>query len=642
MIMSKVKNIRISSCSEDPVVSFAVQQLTSYLKQMGNDVEIVGAPEGIRLVVVPLNGAHPADDGYSIAIRGGKGEICGQNPRSVLMGVYRYLIACGCAFLYPGKKGEIIPLAPAADFICTEKPDSRYRCISIEGSCSRQNVLDMIDWLPKVGMNSYHFQLMDGYTFYERWYSHKRNPHKEAQPVSLEQTSEYVCEASGEAKKRGLILQVMGHGWTSEPFGITAKGWDREKLNLPENTLRLLAMVNGKRQVWKDIPVDTNACYSNPEARKLMVQTIVRFVKSHSQIDLLHVWLGDDINNYCECSSCSELLPSDWYVMLLNELDEALTAFNLDIKIVFLVYSELLWAPIKQRLQNPDRFIMLFAPVSLDYTKPFELPQTIPLPDPFVLNNILLPKTAAGHVGYLRGWQQTFSGDSFVYIYHLLSCGWEKDISGIFLAGIMAEEILRFSALGLKGTSSCQSQRCAFPTGLVQYTMARRLWQHSISFKDICLDYFKAAFGENYMLAVEFLERILLFFPPEYLQGNALRRDDQAAACFAEAKFFAQDMQHKISREMLKLDGNRAYQWRLLEIFAILISRISPIFEQIASGARSSVIRLQWEEFIVLLFSYEDELQSVFDMEWFVRNFELFIIRGFKYFVNDAPPWEDD
>ncbi len=79
---------------------------------------------------------------------------------------------------------------------------------------------------------------------------------------------------------------------------------------------------------------------------------------------MLHVWLSDGWNNRCECDGCAVKRPSDWYVDLLNELDEQLDAAGIDTKIVFLAYADLLWAPEKSRLRNAERFILMFAPLT--------------------------------------------------------------------------------------------------------------------------------------------------------------------------------------------------------------------------------------------------------------------------------------
>lgn len=57
--------------------------------------------------------------------------------------------------------------------------------------------------------------------------------------------------------------------------------------------------------------------------------------------------------------------------MLLNEIDEVFTEHQSDKKIVFLIYFELAYPPIKERIKNEDRFVMMFAPYGRDFTKAY-------------------------------------------------------------------------------------------------------------------------------------------------------------------------------------------------------------------------------------------------------------------------------
>ena len=49
------------------------------------------------------------DDVVYIDIDSGSGIIAGSNVRSILLSVYTYLKEAGCAFIRPGKDGEVIP-----------------------------------------------------------------------------------------------------------------------------------------------------------------------------------------------------------------------------------------------------------------------------------------------------------------------------------------------------------------------------------------------------------------------------------------------------------------------------------------------------------------------------------------------------
>ena len=45
----------------------------------------------------------------NIDVTDGKGRIAGSNPRSVLLGVYRFLEEAGCRWLRPGTDGDYVP-----------------------------------------------------------------------------------------------------------------------------------------------------------------------------------------------------------------------------------------------------------------------------------------------------------------------------------------------------------------------------------------------------------------------------------------------------------------------------------------------------------------------------------------------------
>ena len=47
--------------------------------------------------------------------------------------------------------------------------------------------LDMLDFLPKVGMNAYFFEHFEPLIFFRRWYNHKSNPYLDAESVSTEE-----------------------------------------------------------------------------------------------------------------------------------------------------------------------------------------------------------------------------------------------------------------------------------------------------------------------------------------------------------------------------------------------------------------------------------------------------------------------
>ena len=362
------------------------------------------------------------DDAIYINVKEGNGIIAGINPRSVLLGVYRFLNEVGCRWIRPGTTGEYIPKVDIANLnsYIAEKPSYRHRGICIEGANSYENIRDIIDWAPKLGFNSYFFQFREAYTFFERWYSHRNNPHKQPEPFSVEQSREYVAMATEELKKRGMIQHAVGHGWTCEPLGIPGLDWESRYYDLTPEVRNMLAEVNDKREIWKGVSLNTSLCYSNHRVRKLMNQAIVEYLEVHPDIAALHFWLADGSNNQCECQDCQKSIPSDFYVMMLNELDDMLTKKHIDTKIVFLIYVDLLWPPEQQRIKNPDRFIMMFAPISRSYNSAFDTDQLLPTVSNYQRNHCTFPSSVEGNLSFLIAWQHLFQGDSFDFDYHFM------------------------------------------------------------------------------------------------------------------------------------------------------------------------------------------------------------------------------
>lgn len=80
-------------------------------------------------------------------------------------------------------------------------------------------------------------------------------------------------------KKRSLLLHAAGHGWTCEAIGLPSIGWVPEKAEPSPKVQRLLALVNGKREYIDRIPMNTNLCYSDPEAIDRFCNTVLDYVK---------------------------------------------------------------------------------------------------------------------------------------------------------------------------------------------------------------------------------------------------------------------------------------------------------------------------------------------------------------------------
>jgi hypothetical protein len=198
---------------------------------------------------------------------------------------------------------------------------------------------------------------------------------------------------------------------------------------------------------------------------------------------------------------------------MLNELDEKLTREGANTKIVFLIYVDLMWPPEKERICNPDRFILMFAPITRSYREPFPTAcpdERIPA---YERNRLQFPDNESTNLAFLGQWQQQFEGDSFIFDYHYM---WAhiKDPGYVRIAEVLRQDLLRLRDLGLNGYISCQVQRSFYPHGLGMACLGRGLWSRDVSFEEIVADYFTHAYGEDGMLAFKYFDALSRAFAP--------------------------------------------------------------------------------------------------------------------------------
>ncbi len=563
-------NIILARIGKNPTIQYAQDEFARYLKQMDPSIFIDGRvyeemdPTRKDILWIGLDGSVPRsdDDTIFIDVTNGGGIVTGSNERSVLMAVYRLLFELGCRWVYPGKDGERIPARHLEREIINvhvqESPSYRHRGICIEGEVNYEHVYNTIEWLPKVGMNSYYIQFQTPSEFFKRWYNNARPSTIPDAPVSDDDVDHMVKRLEEELVKRSLNYQAVGHSWTCEPFGIHCTDW-RPVDTVPESIAPYLAVLDGERKFWHGQPLNSNLCFSQPVVREKIADAVVDYCKNHPEISHMHVWLGDGENNNCECEECSKMRPSDYYVMLLNELDRKLAENNIDVKIVFLVYVDLLWAPQHIRFENPDRFILMFAPITRTYGKAFidyDKTEKIDVP-PYVRNKLVFPKKVGENLEMLKSWQKHFGGDSFDFDYHLYEAQY-SDPGCYNIAKTLHLDMANLEKIGLNGMISCQVNQAAFPTGVAAYAMAKTLWNKDIAFKEICDEYYSADFGELGAEVDAYLRKLsdlldLYKFEEHKNKNIILKNCDEAKALIKD-----------FTNAFIKKNKNKSSNWKYL------------------------------------------------------------------------------
>lgn len=526
---------RIHVHTADTVITFAAQELKRYLRMMMPEAgEIVidynaGAEGGFHLDLMQNLGLDVSDvrdpvldDILYIDTTEQGGIIAGGNCRSVLLAVYEYLRQNGCRWLFPGPDGEHIPCCAIQPVKLRHVPSLRYRGWCNEGAMARSTMLEMIDFTPKVGMNVVMIQFRVPKTFYERHYQQDYSGECfPAQTVTNTQVLQWTAECEAEIAKRALQLHSIGHGFTIEPFGVDAsEGWKEvDESVVPAENRKYLAMINGERKLFGGRTINTNFCMSNPEARALVAEHIADYAQRHTNADYIHVWLADSRNNHCECDECQKKTPSDWYMILMNEIDSFLTARGLQTRIVFIAYVDTSWAPLVEKIQNSDRFTLMLAPITRSYTETLPAGKITSKTLPYVRNQNVMPKTLDDYLAYYTDWKQMWDGTSLCYEYHF----WRHqhyDPSGLALAERIYKDIKVYQSFSIDGLIQCGSQRSFFPHGFAYYVHARAHFDETLSYEEIREDYFSHAFGENYQDFIAYFEAVRDAVDMRYMEGE--------------------------------------------------------------------------------------------------------------------------
>ena len=607
-------NLVIRTNSEHTAVKFAAFELEHFIGCLKNIEAEINA-----VIELDTDNSNKFQDSFSIDINlsQGGGTIKGNNPRSVIFGVYKFLEMLGFRWVRPGRSGEYIPekIDLTVNYVLKSTASYRHRGQCIEGALSLQNVLEAIEWMMRLGFNTYFIQFRNAYTFFDRWFNHFENPMLEAEAFDEKRAAEITSAIRKEMHKRGMDLHTVGHGWTCEPLGIPGPGWTQHTDPIPAEVQTCFAEVNGKRELWGGIALNTNLCYGKPLVREKITDDIVKYASENPDVDAVHFWLADGYNNQCECPACTVQRPADWYIDLLNLADKKLTSAGLPTKLVFLIYVDLLWPPEKKRLNNPDRFILMFAPITRSYSIPFTPSvdaDKIELPA-FDRNHLEMPQSPDLNMAFLRAWQKLCpASSSFDFDYHFM---WDhhKDPGFYRSAEILHADCRNLKAMQLDGLISCQSQRVSFPHGLGTTVMGRTLWDSESSFDEIANDYFAAAYGQNYVEAQEYFKECSKLFHPPLIRSEGTDEDKLAAVeDLKKYPLLAEKIIPFAEKGAISADPCQRESWQQLQIHIEISTLLAKFL--IASWSRNKDNTSEAKELFELVRKYEMRLQSFFDV----------------------------
>ena len=635
---------KIYKISSSPIVDYAAEELKKYLRMMMPRCgEIViernaEATEGFRLGIMADFGLDVSeaddielDDILHIDTDAEGGIIAGSNPRSVLLAVYRYLTINGCRWLFPGIDGEFIPIKDIEPTRYHKMADMRYRGQCNEGAESQTVMIDAIDFTPKIGMNVFMLEFDIPKYYYDQYYSHRYNEaNRESEPITPETVLQWKRQCEVEIAKRGLQFHDMGHGWTAEAFGIdTTDGWvvsDSED-PIPSENRDFVAMINGKRELNDGMALCTNFCMSNPDARKQVVKLVADYAQLAANVDYLHVWLADNANNYCECEVCRTKRPSDWYLMLMNDIDDELTARKLNTRIVFISYVDTIWPPETEYLKNKDRFSLLCA-VSHNYADAADENIDIKAGEavPFALNKNRFDMDIHTRLAYGKKWTDHVKIPSFLYEYHFFQAQYMDP--GVFdFAKTVYREVRAYHKNGFNGVVEDCTQRAFWPNGFSFFVYASTLFDTNADFEALKEDYFSHAYGEDWREVVSFFEKLGKALDHRYFCGKMsadVEKGNYYNPAFVENCRTAKRMTAEFSLflEEHKNMPRRAQtvSYRMLRRYMILCEGLAEATALKAAGLGEEAQKSCYE-FIESFGKYELEMESCWDMRTMVTAY---------------------
>lgn len=624
---------------------YAAEELKKYIEMVDSEVkcEITEDKnaEGIHLGLLCDFGLNESDvsdamidDVVDAKVDSLKGYIAGSNVRSILFGVYKYLKSAGCRWVRPGADGEYIPKANLRShaFTYRKKADFPFRGQAIEGAIGFEHVRDMVLWMPKVDMNLFQMEQVVPYAYMSRWYTHLNNTKLPHDDIPYADYEKYCLDLEKLINKVGLQLHALGHGAITEPFGVRymCDGWDYD---IPKEYETAFALVDGNRDRVKKYPFYTQVCMSKEWVQDKIVEWIIDYMKKKPHIDFLHFWLGDSINNHCECEECVKKHPSDWYVDMLNKLDKRLTEENNPAKIVFIMYVDTLWPPRVSKFNNPSRFIVTTACGSGKGYSSARREGGMP---EWKRNDFAITGGLDLAHSFIDGWKPTFDGPKFVYEY-LFYTRHFSDPGYMALSRMMANNAKALGVTEFDGIMSDGTQRTFFPTGLPYSIFGEFLFDTSIDTKEYINGYLADAFGEDWKAARDYLERISTAFDLDALdlKLDVTAQDtgsvDKLAAHagifgntyvgdrIAKTPSIVDDFAKTVEKNLTLENSCHKESWRILTYHGEYCKGLSKIYFALSRNDTSSAEKA-FEELMEYLSSVELEIHGYFDLCLFYQR----------------------
>ena len=494
-----------------------------------------------------------------------------------------------------------------------------------------------------IGMNMYMIEGFVPFTYMHKWYGHVYNTklRQKAQVTDYDMLSEYIDLLEKDIKKTGIQLHTLGHAWLFSKFGIrhdhVSEIRASEILTLEQKNH--IALVNGKRELFQNSIFYTHFCYSNPETRKLLNSIIIEYVKQKPYVDYVHVWLADASNNQCECEECQKMHPSNYYVMLLNELDEALTSLGLDTRIALIMYVDTARPPQIMKLKNPKRFILISA-IGLNYENGYSNDEYTDEIPPYVRNQYVAAPPGL-RLKWHKEWKEICSNINSVVFEYRFYTDMYCDMGHMQISRETHRDMKQLKNISFNGCMSDQTHRMYMPTSLPLIAMGETLFDNDTDYELMANTYFEGAFGKDGNLCRQYLEKLTDLLCPSNLRvgvssgieeqtfgddganKRCWRNNPYVASMVSQIPDHVDEFMPVIEKNISSSSDNaRLMSWVYLKQHATICKKLSSLLFEGASGNIDKA-KTMFNELRDYLSEHEMEFHNAFDLFLFIRSLSM-------------------
>ncbi|MBC7328300.1 DUF4838 domain-containing protein [bacterium] len=425
--------------ADSPIERAAAKELASYIERMTDrELPILEKGNGKGFIFVGKVDALPEgefkgfkDDGFIIRQEGGNVYLVGKGYRGTIFAVYRFLELIGCRFL--AREEEVVPKRAKLKISLGEIRENpvfewRYFDTTVEGlKCYldpgiRDEEIQGEKVPAVLGAPFFWHHPMNGYLPLDKF----RDTHPE-----------YYCLING---KRWPELKQYS-------------GWDEEVLFHP--------------------------CVSNPEVRKVILDTLLPLMDSHPDARYFTVHAGDS-DFWCQCERCSAMdvdpnNKADRMVQFTNAIAEVVARHHPDKFVTMLAYVKAYHPPVK--FSPLENVLVWFCPIHACQIHPWRAPCN---KDNYDVLVGWIQKHPSGGMGIL-----TFDYP-MNYIYHI------APFPAMFA---YLENLKLYERLHIRGLYICGIPDRVHLAHLFSYVVPRMMWNPEANPDEFINDFLRYWFG---------------------------------------------------------------------------------------------------------------------------------------------------